>query len=72
MTTEAEELKQELTRANELLTSMRQKNVTLSEGEVLSLSPAAAKASALLTSGLSLTQIYSRYVEVCILLLQRD
>ena len=30
----------------------------------MALSPAAAKASALLKSGLSLTQIYSEYVEV--------
>lgn len=30
----------------------------------MALSPAAAKASALLKSGLSLTQIYSQYVEV--------
>ena len=61
---EVESLKQELSHANELLTSMRQKGVTLSEGEVLSLSPAAAKASAMLKSGRSLTQIYSQYVEV--------
>lgn len=64
MSGEIEELKQELSHANELLTSMRQKSMHLGESEVLSLSPAAANASALLTSGLSLTQIYSRYVEV--------
>ena len=65
MSSEIEQLKGELTHANELLTSMRQKRSTsLIEGEVLSLSPAAAKASAMLKSGLTLTQIYSKYVEV--------
>ena len=65
MSSELEQLRRELTHANELLTSMRQKKSTsLIEGEVLSLSPAAAKASAMLKSGLTLTQIYSNYVEV--------
>ena len=65
MSSELEQLKHELTHANELLTSMRQKrSSSLIEGEVLSLSPAAAKASAMLKSGLTLTQIYSNYVEV--------
>ena len=64
MATEVEDLKRELSHANELLTSMKQKSLTLGESEVLSLSPAAAKASAMLKSGLSLTQIYSQYVEV--------
>ena len=64
MSAEVEQLKRELSHADELLSSMRQKSFTLAEGEVLSLSPAAAKASAMLKSGLSLTQIYSQYVEV--------
>ena len=64
MSTEVEQLKHELSHANELLSSMRQKSFSFAEGEVLSLSPAAAKASAMLKSGLSLTQIYSQYVEV--------
>ena len=65
MSSELEQLRRELTHANELLTSMRQKrSSSLIEGEVLSLSPAAAKASAMLKSGLTLTQIYSNYVEV--------
>ena len=64
MATEVEDLKRELSHANELLTSMRQKSLTLGESEVLSLSPAVAKASAMLKSGLSLTQIYSQYIEV--------
>ena len=67
MSSELEQLKRELTHANELLTSMRQKrSASLIEGEVLSLSPAAAKASAMLKSGLTLTQIYSKYVEVSV------
>ncbi|XP_064382187.1 nucleoprotein TPR-like isoform X2 [Halichondria panicea] len=57
--------KQELSRANDLLTSMRQYRGSLSDQEVLSLSPAAAKASALLKSGKSLTQIYSEHIQVC-------
>ena len=65
VSSEIDQLKSELTHANELLTSMRQKkSVSLVEGEVLSLSPAAAKASAMFKSGLTLTQIYSKYVEV--------
>ena len=64
MSTEVEQLKRELSHANELLSSVRQKSFTLAEGEVLSLSPATAKASAMLKSGLSLTQVYSQYVEV--------
>ncbi len=56
--------KQELSRANDLLTSMRQYRGSLSDQEVLSLSPAAAKASALLKSGKSLTQIYSEHIQV--------
>ena len=44
---------------------MKQKgSVLLSEGEVLSLSPAAARASALLKSGMTLTQIFSNYIDV--------
>ena len=56
--------KEELDRANELLTSLRQRGSTFSDSEVLSLSPAAAKASALLKSGKTLTQIYSEHVKV--------
>ena len=52
-------MKLELSRANELVSSLRKRG-----GEVLSLSPTAAKASALLKSGMTLTQIYSKYVEV--------
>ncbi len=58
--------KQELSRANDLLTSMRQYRGSLSDQEVLSLSPAAAKASALLKSGKSLTLIYSEHIQVSI------
>lgn len=52
-------MKVELARANQLVSSLQKKG-----GEVLHLSPAAAKASALLKSGMSLTEIYSKYVEV--------
>ena len=55
-------LEQELAHANDLLAASKQYSSL--QGEVLALSPAAAKASALLKSGLSLTQIYSQYVEV--------
>ena len=56
---EVESMKLELSHANDLVSSFQKKS-----GEVLLLSPAAAKASALLKSGMSLTQIYSKYVEV--------
>ena len=56
---ELEERKLELARANELVASLQRKG-----GEILLLSPAAAKASALLKSGMTLTQIYSKYVQV--------
>jgi nucleoprotein TPR len=56
---EVEAMKVELSRANDLVKSLRIKG-----GEILSMSPAAAKASTLLKSGMSLTQIYSKYVEV--------
>lgn len=56
---EVEGLKMEVSRANELVSSLRKRG-----GEVISMSPAAAKASALLKSGMTLTQIYSKYVEV--------
>lgn len=56
-------LEKELSHANDLLAAMKQRG--LHESDVLSLSPAAAKASSLLKSGLSLTQIYSQYVEAC-------
>lgn len=49
----------ELGHANDLVKSLQSRG-----GEILLMSPAAAKASALLKSGMSLTQIYSKYVEV--------
>ncbi len=55
--------KQELTHANDLLTSIRHRGASLSKHEILSLSPAAAQASALLKSGKSLTQIYSEHIQ---------
>ena len=59
MREEVEGMKVELSRANSLIKSLQQRG-----GEVLLMSPAAAKASALLKSGMTLTQIYSKYVEV--------
>jgi len=61
LSTEIESMKVELSRANDLVTSLQRKGCG---GELLSLSSSAAKASALLKSGMSLTQIYSKYVEV--------
>ena len=59
-------LQTELSNANELLSSARQRGfLPISEGDLLSLSPSAAGVSAQLRSGLTLTQIYSRYVESC-------
>ena len=57
-------LQMELSHANDLLTSARHRGaLPLTEGEVLSLSPVASSTSSLMESGLTLTQIYSRYVE---------
>ena len=57
-------LQTELSHANDLLTSARHRGaLPLTEGEVLSLSPVASSTSSLMESGLTLTQIYSRYVE---------
>ena len=53
-----EALRSELSHANDLLTSLQKK------GEVLPLSPVASKAAALFKSGLTTTQLYSKYVEV--------
>lgn len=63
LTNRVHSLEQELSSANELLAAAN-KRQSLSREELLSLSPRAARASELLKSGLSLTQIYSRYVEV--------
>ena len=64
-------LEQELARANELLISLKQRGPThpphTSGGEkedILSLSPAATEISSFLRSGMTLTQIYSRYVQI--------
>ena len=54
----------ELCNANNLLTSARHRGLLpMTEGEVLSLSPMATETSSLLESGMTLTQIYTRYVE---------
>ena len=59
-------LQTELSNANDLLNSARQHGfLPNTEGDLLSLSPSAAGVSAQLRSGLTLTQIYSRYVESC-------
>ena len=58
-------LEQELANANDLLTAVKYRaSLPLSEEDILSLSPSAARASTLLKSGLTLTQIYSQYVQV--------
>ena len=58
-------LEQELKNANELLSIAKRKGATvLSESDIEQLSPAAAVASRLLKSGMSLTQIYSEYVNL--------
>ena len=57
-------LEKELARANELLAAWRKKGVVpLTEGELLSLSPIATSTSAMLKSGMTLTQIYSKLVD---------
>ena len=59
-------LERELANANDLLSSARQHgSLPFTEGDLLSLSPTAASASTQLRSGMTLTQIYSRYVESC-------
>ena len=63
LTSRVRTLEQELASANELLAAAN-KRQSLSREELLSLSPQAARAGELLKSGLSLTQIYARYVEV--------
>ena len=64
LNTRISSLERELANANDLLSAARQRgSLPFSEGEVLALSPAAAKASSLLKSGLTLTQIYTQYVE---------
>jgi nucleoprotein TPR len=58
-------LEQELKNANELLSIAKRKGAAvLSESDIEQLSPAAAVASRLLKSGMSLTQIYSEYVNL--------
>lgn len=58
-------LEQELKNANELLSIAKRKGATvLSESDIEQLSPAAAVASRLLKSGMTLTQIYSEYVNL--------
>ncbi len=54
-------LQLELTHANDLLSSMKEQGL---HREALSLSAGAAEFSSLLKSGLTLTQIYSRFVQV--------
>ncbi len=58
-------LEQELKNANELLSIAKRKGATvLSEADIEQLSPAAAVASRLLKNGMTLTQIYSEYVNL--------
>ena len=58
-------LEQELKNANELLSIAKRKGATvLSESDIEQMSPAAAVASRLLKTGMSLTQIYSEYVNL--------
>ncbi|XP_065056789.1 nucleoprotein TPR-like isoform X2 [Rhopilema esculentum] len=54
----------ELENANELLEVARKKTPALSKEAVEGMSPTAATASALMKKGMTLTQIYSEYVEV--------
>jgi nucleoprotein TPR len=58
-------LEMELTRANDLLSTARHKGfLPLTEDEILSVSSSATATSSRLLSGLTLTQIYSRYVDI--------
>lgn len=64
-------LDQELKNANELLSIAKRKGATvLNESDIEQLSPAAAVASRLLKSGMTLTQIYSEYVNLSEILQQ--
>uniref|UniRef100_UPI00358F2151 nucleoprotein TPR isoform X2 n=1 Tax=Myxine glutinosa TaxID=7769 RepID=UPI00358F2151 len=67
---EIDELKSQLTavqteiaHSNRLLASATRRGVELTEEELVSLSPAAASASRFIRSGMTLTQIYSAYME---------
>uniref|UniRef100_UPI00358FEE1F nucleoprotein TPR-like n=1 Tax=Myxine glutinosa TaxID=7769 RepID=UPI00358FEE1F len=67
---EIDELKSQLTavqteiaHSNHLLASATRRGVELTEEELVSLSPAAASASHFIRSGMTLTQIYSAYME---------
>ncbi|XP_015755854.1 PREDICTED: nucleoprotein TPR-like [Acropora digitifera] len=58
-------LEREVENANDLLTAARQRGAApLTSDELSSLSPTAAATSSFLKSGMTLTQIYSQYVEV--------
>ncbi|CAH3021550.1 unnamed protein product [Porites evermanni] len=58
-------LERELENANDLLAAARQRGVApLTPAELSTLSPTAAATSSFLKSGMTLTQIYSQYVEV--------
>ena len=63
-----EELSQELTDANELLTNIKKQGMT--DEMIQSLSPAAAAASAMLKDSHSLTEIYSKYQALTVELIQ--
>ena len=52
-------LRSELSRANDLVASLERRG-----GEMLPLSPVAAQAASLFKSGMSITQLYSKYIEV--------
>nr|XP_002734339.1 PREDICTED: nucleoprotein TPR-like [Saccoglossus kowalevskii] len=59
-----ESLEKELVHANDLIAVAKRKGISpLSESELSTLSPTAAAASSLLKSGMTLTQMYSAYVE---------
>ena len=56
------DLKRELADANELYEAMREKSAAaVSEEAIAAMSPAAARASALLKSGMTLTQVHTTY-----------
>ncbi|XP_077991395.1 nucleoprotein TPR-like [Glandiceps talaboti] len=59
-----DKMEKELEHANDLLAIARRKGIApLSEDDLVSLSPTAAAASSLLKSGMTLTQMYSAYIE---------
>jgi hypothetical protein len=60
---ELSQLKKELSRANGLLESIEKSGMT--DEMIESLSPAAAKASAILKGTKSITEIFSNYQDVC-------